>query len=202
MIAELSEHITQKLVEYQAIQSEERELYRYGIQQVFNIICNLITIVVIGLLLNKVWESLIFTTAYIPLRSYAGGYHAKTPKRCYLFSCMMIIAVLLAMKILSLGSFICSCLAVTGSICILIFAPVGTANKPLDDKEKWVYRKKTRWILLFEILFFVLATVSNLTTLSMTLSFSLFVSGGMVVLGIVSNYISAISKNDKSEIKF
>ncbi|MBR6599278.1 MAG: accessory gene regulator B family protein, partial [Oscillospiraceae bacterium] len=34
-----------------------------------------------------------------PLRNFAGGYHARTPERCYVFSVILIFAVLLAMNL-------------------------------------------------------------------------------------------------------
>ena len=39
----------------------------------------------------KVFESIAFLVFYIPLRSYAGGYHASTPWRCYFISIVFII---------------------------------------------------------------------------------------------------------------
>lgn len=92
MFSEISEMMTQSLIDNKKIQSDNRELYRYGIQQGLTMIMNLATTLLIGLLCGMLWQSIVFYMAYIPLRSYAGGYHAKTPIRCYLFSIAMMFA--------------------------------------------------------------------------------------------------------------
>ena len=62
--------------------------------------------IIIGLLFNMICESIIFMVSYSILRIYAGGYHASTPIRCYLFSIVMIVAVLLLMKSIPWNGFI------------------------------------------------------------------------------------------------
>lgn len=50
------------------------------------VLINLISTIVIGVIAGNVFESIAFLVFYIPLRSYAGGYHASTPRRCYFIS--------------------------------------------------------------------------------------------------------------------
>lgn len=50
------------------------------------VLLNLISTIVIGVIASNVFESIAFFVFYIPLRSYAGGYHASTPRRCYFIS--------------------------------------------------------------------------------------------------------------------
>ena len=40
-----------------------------------------------------------FILAYIPIRSYAGGYHASTQLRCYILSNAVVVAVLIAIRL-------------------------------------------------------------------------------------------------------
>ena len=49
---------------------------------------------------RPVWERILFMIVYTLLRSYGGGYHAKSEFRCYLFSIVLILAVLLGIKII------------------------------------------------------------------------------------------------------
>lgn len=58
MFAKFSECITQSLIDNQIIESEERELYRYGIQQGLTIVLNLVTTLLIGLLCDMIWQSI------------------------------------------------------------------------------------------------------------------------------------------------
>ena len=59
------------------------------------VLLNLISTIVIGVIAGKVFESIAFLVFYIPLRSYVGGYHASTPRRCYFISIVIIMAMLL-----------------------------------------------------------------------------------------------------------
>lgn len=75
--------ITQRLCEKGIISESDFDLYEYGFNMRITVLLNLISTIVIGVIAGKVFESIAFLVFYIPLRSYAGGYHASTPRRCY-----------------------------------------------------------------------------------------------------------------------
>ncbi|MBQ8010486.1 MAG: accessory gene regulator B family protein, partial [Oscillospiraceae bacterium] len=103
MFYKLSERIVDGFEKQRVILSEDKEIYRYGVQQGLNLAFNFLTTLVIGAVCGMFWESVLFMAAYMPLRSFAGGYHAKTHLRCYLYSIVMITAVLLVIRFLPLG---------------------------------------------------------------------------------------------------
>jgi accessory gene regulator B len=136
-----------KMEVHNVIQGKDRELYTYGINQGFIILLNLVTSMVIGFVMGMFLETVLFLTIYIPLRKYAGGYHAETAFSCYLLSNLMIATNLILIKVLwtyAIGVFVVS----IASILILFLAPIQAKNKPLDAVEKRVYRFRTRIILL------------------------------------------------------
>ena len=94
MFAKLSDTIARSFVARGTISEERFSICRYGIKQLFSVCLNLLTTLCIGMVFGLVWESVLFTVAYIPLRSFAGGFHAKTPVRCYWYSAAMIVIVL------------------------------------------------------------------------------------------------------------
>lgn len=98
MFYRISNRIADRFTEKKVIPPEEKELYRFGVQQGLSIALNVVTTFVIGLVFRMVLESFLFLAVYIPLRSFAGGIHAKTANRCYVYSSFMIIAVLLVIK--------------------------------------------------------------------------------------------------------
>lgn len=187
MLAKLSECITQSLIDNQIIESEERELYRYGIQEGLTIVLNLVTTLLIGLLCDMIWQSIVFTVAYIPLRSFAGGYHAKTTIGCYIFSIVLITAVLLTMKLLPISSFVCCIMLLCSGVCIFVLAPVENHNKPLDDVELTVYGQRSRWITVLEIMLALLCGGLGLQDISMCLSVSLVIMSVMLILEAIKN---------------
>lgn len=183
MFEVLSERITGWLLANGAIPKEDKEIYRYGIQQGMITLLNLGTTMIIGMVFGKLLESLLFMAAYIPLRSYAGGYHAKTAVRCYFFSIVMISAVLWVMRYVTYSGLICGCLtAISGSM-IWLLAPVEDRNKPLDDVEKGVYRKRARGIVLAESLLSFLTIFCSWKRLGMCMTLVLCVMVLMLLLG-------------------
>ncbi|MBP3617205.1 MAG: accessory gene regulator B family protein [Lachnospiraceae bacterium] len=183
MFEVLSERITGWLLTNEAISREDKEIYRYGIQQGMIALLNLGTTMVIGMVFGKLLESLLFMAAYIPLRSFAGGYHAKTAVRCYFFSIVMISAVLWVMRYVMCSSLVCVCLtAVSGSM-IWFLVPVEDRNKPLDDVEKVVYRKRARGIVLTESIISLLTMFFSWERLGMCMTLVLCVLALMLLLG-------------------
>lgn len=183
MFEVLSERISEWLLASEAISREDKEIYQYGIQQGMIVLLNLGTTMVIGMVFGRLLESILFMAAYIPLRSYAGGYHAKTAVRCYFFSILMMSAVLWVMRYVTYSGLVCGCLtAVSGSM-IWFLVPVEDRNKPLDDVEKVVYRKRARRIVLAESILSVLAVLCNRRHLGMCMTLGLCVMVLMLMLG-------------------
>ena len=195
MFEKTSEKITNAIAQNGTIKAEDKELYKYGIQQGMMILLNLCTTLIIGAVFEMVWQSILFTVAYIPIRSYAGGYHSKTPQRCYIFSILMIIAVLWGMKYFNNTYFICIALLVFASIIILLLSPVEDKNKPLDKLEKRIYKKRTLIILGIEILIILLFLVIDILSISFCMVIALFSLSIMLVLGRIKIALSNSIEN-------
>lgn len=183
MFKDLSERITEWLFENGAAPKEDKEIYRYGIQQGVISLLNLGTTMVIGMVFGKLLESVLFLVAYIPLRSFAGGYHAKTAVRCYFFSIVMMSAVLWVMRCVPYSGLICGCLTAISGTMIWFLVPVEDRNKPLDDVEKKVYGKRARGILVPECLVSLLATLCGWERIGMCMTLVLYVMALMLLLG-------------------
>lgn len=169
------------------IEEEDRELYSYGLQQGFIIIWNILTTVTIGIIFGQVWESILFMLTYFPLRSSAGGYHARTPLRCYLLSIIMIIAVLISMRLPIWNSVISFMSVIVSSVVILLLAPVEDSNKPLDATESVVFKKRTKavlYVLVGMVLFFQFV---KLPDASYCITLALIALSIMLVLGKFKN---------------
>ena len=185
-----AEALTDQLVQLQIIREEDRELYSYGFRQGIVLVVNLLVIVAIGLLLDVLWQSLVFIAAYTSLRTVAGGYHARTQRRCFIFSALLIVTVLGAMKWIPVSLLACAIIISVSLAAIIVLAPVGDENKPLNETEVRVYRKRSRFIstalALVSALFLVLDNVAvasciAISMLSMTL---------MLILGKLKNILN------------
>ena len=183
MFEVLSERVTDWLLANEAVPKEDKEIYRYGIQQGMIALLNLGTTMMIGMVFGRLFESILFMAAYIPLRSYAGGYHAKTAVRCYFFSIVMISAVLWVMRYVAYVGLICGCLTAISGSAIWFLVPVEDQNKPLDEVEKVVYRKRARGIVLAESTLSLFAILCNGKRLGMCMTLVLCVLALMLLLG-------------------
>ena len=197
MFYKLSERITDEFEKQRVIVSEDKEIYRYGVQQGLNLAFNLLTTLVIGAVCGMFWESILFMAAYMPLRSFAGGYHAKTHLRCYLYSIVMITVVLLIIRFLPVGRIIYSCLMLVGGIVIFLLAPVEDKNKPLDDEEQRVYCIRTRVILVLEGSVLLVSIILQFKPLYSDISLAIFCLGVLVLVGKVKNMILHKNSVDK-----
>jgi len=144
--------IVGNFVEKGIVSKKNKNIYEFGIKQGIVIIINLITILLIGLISGELWNLTIFTISYLPLRSYAGGYHAESELGCYIFSTLMIIAVVFASKFIVLDFHIVVVILGLAVSVLMLFAPLEDHRKPLDEMEVKVYRRKLRGRLLVEIL--------------------------------------------------
>lgn len=86
MFPKLSCKIADRLEYYGIVQKSNKALYEYGLRQMFATILNILTMLLIGFIMGLAVPAMVYTIAYIPLRVYAGGYHASTPQRCWAFS--------------------------------------------------------------------------------------------------------------------
>lgn len=187
MFKKIAERITNTLIQESIIPTADKEIYEFGIRQLFTILLNFLTILIIGLIMGMFWESALFLAAYMFLRRFAGGFHSQTSFWCYMYSNIMVTAVLLAVRYLPYQNFIFSCLLMVGSTFIFWLAPVEDQNKPLDNKEQCIYRKRTRIILSAELCTFILLRFLQFSRFSAIVSSALFCLGIIVLIGKLKN---------------
>ena len=144
MFYKTSVYIADILEQQNKFAPEDKEVYRYGIQQGLNLTLNILTTIIIGVLCGMVYPSLMFLICYMPLRSFCGGYHAKTHLRCYIYSVIMITCILLVAKYTTFNIVLYEILVLISLIIILLLAPVEDENKKLDNVEKCICRSQNR----------------------------------------------------------
>lgn len=153
MISKLSNKIVKCFVKQSNISDDEQELYQYGFFILFSQILYFIIALIIGILCEVILESIIFYIAFQFIRRYAGGYHASTETRCEIFSTLSILACIVVIRLSKLYDFQTALLLITilSAVCIFVFCPLDTPEKPLSDKE-FKYFLKVSWIILFVII--------------------------------------------------
>ena len=142
MFNKAANQIAESIVKHGGANTADKDIHIFGAQQGLVMLLNIITFAVIGLLVGVFWQVAIFTCAYISLRVYTGGYHAPTPLKCYLSSTVMILVVALMMRLVDVPGYITIIVLVICGLTIMLMAPVDTENKPLDEDEKIVYKRR------------------------------------------------------------
>ena len=184
----LANALTDKLVEWGIVNSEDRELYAYGFWQGGIYIFNYASVFFIGLLFGMLWQSLVFIVSYGLIRPVAGGYHARSQRNCYIFSMLLIILVLSILKWFQWSGIVCFLILLLSGVVIFMLAPVEDENKPLDETEVMVYRHRSRVVLsaLSSLTLFFLVTGS--VQISNIIVLSLLASAVMLILGKIKKY--------------
>ena len=95
----ISNKLVSIFIKNDIIDEKDKEIYIYGLSQGIIMIFNIITVIIIGMILNMLFLSILFIATYIPIRVYAGGFHCRTQAKCYIFSVIMQITVLLLCKV-------------------------------------------------------------------------------------------------------
>lgn len=152
---QLIERLIEKQVSAGSIGKEEEEIYRYGYMILFEWGFNLMLAGVIGMLTGGMQTTIIFLISVIPLRSFAGGYHASTPLRCAVISNAALVLVIglsewLAAMHPPLGMFFLCELVLAGYYVCRV--PVDSLQKPLSDRERQVYALYAKAFYAVEVL--------------------------------------------------
>ncbi len=169
---------------------ETLELYEYAIYIVLSAILHIITIVLLSLCFRMLIEGVVFYISFISIRKFAGGYHAKTPTKCYLFSVASSIIILYLIDITSKIEYkYIFLLIIVELVCvglIAIISPLDTNNRPLNIKEKKIFGIVSCMIAIFVCI------------LSISFIFFKFKSIGIAMFfGIVMNVVVLIIKKFK-----
>ena len=192
MFNNISEQLTNKLLENKTICAENKGIYQFGIAQTLIMMLNILTAIGIGIVTQMLGHAIWFIIAFIPLRIFAGGAHAKTPFRCYIYSMIFLAAVLLIMRFVHIRYLIYCILYIISSITILLLAPVEDSNKLLDKLEKSIYKKRTIMLWIIESIITFVCFFLKLRIVTECFTMSIFSIAIIVVLGALKNKINTV----------
>lgn len=132
-----------RLIKHKIIEEDEFEIYRYG----FEVFClstvTVVSILIISTYKGNLLETVCYFLGFIPLRIYAGGYHANTRIQCFSVSVIiyLIFSLILDNVNSTMISYYCMLSMVISWISIVVFAPVIHKNRLVSTKERKYYRK-------------------------------------------------------------
>lgn len=165
------------------ISQDEVKIVEYGLENLGSSLSGLLVTMLIGIYFDFAWGSFLLWLQAFPLRKNAGGFHAETKIRCLLFSTATIVVSMIGLKQMAWTETVYIWITLISAAVIWLLAPVENNNKRLDSTEVRVYRKRTRSILILEILLFVLALKFDWKSLIITTAMTFFIVCAVLLIG-------------------
>ncbi len=171
----LANFLTDYCVANNIVEKDKEEIYLYGFKLIIADVINYTIIILLGIILRTLAESIVFMMCLCILRRYCGGFHAKTFWVCRLSMVTTYLCVMfLSKQLIEAGNmtFIVAPIDIASIIFISLFAPVEHPNKPLSNKQKQKNRIKaiiTSVLLTIVSISFVAVNIKTGVTISITL---------------------------------
>lgn len=159
MLGRIADSIAVLFLKKNIINEDELPVYQYGMQVLIGNIAGMLTVLIVGILISRLVESIIFITIYATLRIYTGGYHARTPLVCNIVS-LGTYLVTVMLEALKVNNSVVWIMYLLSCLIILRFSPIENVNKELDDKDKEIYRNKS---LIISTLLLMLLLAGDIT---------------------------------------
>ena len=174
----VAKRLVDVMIVKEIINPKDKNIYLYGIQEGIILIENLIVTAVLGIFFGHIIETLIFLIAYIPLRSFSGGYHALNQKRCFVYSILLILFIQIYLAWFNTTFFIITfILYFIFLIYLCRYAPLPSQNKPLSSFEKKKYGKKVRLICGIESVLFLLSITVQYVKIANGIMLAIVITG-------------------------
>lgn len=180
--------VTDWLIRNGIVQSNEKEIIEFGIEEGKWMILNIILSVILGILFGVFWQSIVFLITFGLLRIYAGGYHADTRFRCYVFSIAIMAISFFLIKHLDWTNLGYLSTVIFTGILIFVLAPVANEYKPLDSIEINVYKRKTRKIMILYYIILSIAMLLRFQTLVNSMVIMFVAVSVLLILGYIKQF--------------
>lgn len=200
MIKKLSVVLADSWARMGIVKSSDVQIYQYGMELLFSTLVNVFLIIVISIMLGYPWLGVPYLLSFIPLRAFAGGYHAKTHWLCFLVSSgtFWLSAVLILLtKEMENGAF-CFAIGALALINLMLVAPVQANNKPLTAGEARTYRNVS---LRIGTVLFVISVVALAMNFTRFLFIKMLFCGEAAAISMMIAGHYASKKNKNREIR-
>lgn len=158
MIEKLIDKNLSFLQKYIDCDDNATEVYRYALRIIYSYIIDVIALLFLAFISNKVVETILILITFAIMQVYGGGFHAKTQIRCFLISlCGWFIGVFGLQKIVSLHWSIGVAIAVVFTFLVYRFTPILNEKHPVSSD---VYKKSKKIVRVASVIFDITVVVS------------------------------------------
>ncbi len=159
MMERIAKRLTAYIIGKGIVAESEEKIYLYGFQMGLELISNLIVSILIAMKMDMLPQAAIFFIVFIPIRSYAGGFHFEQYLHCFILSVVTYVGVLELSQILTIAGEIHIVADVVLLILVRYLFPVQNVRRMIDEDEKRYFSKKLQQILVAEFVLIVVLLV-------------------------------------------
>lgn len=175
-----------RMKEAKELTDEDKEIYLFGLIQGVIFLLNTFTALCIGMILNMLIEVIIYLVCFIPIRIFAGGYHAKTQFRCYIMSTVTTFVALRLIKFLQISNSIFEIVVLIISIIIIWnLSPIEDDNKPLTKEEYSIYKIKVRKLISIILGVLIFSFIINNQLILSSIQAAIFILSLVIIIGAI-----------------
>lgn len=188
MIEKISIRLSEEWGKTLKVNDEDIACYRYGLELFISTICITAIIVIIAILLQRPLLFLPYLFVYVPMRMYAGGYHAESHLGCIQFSSFSFFVCAIVCRFVKHTGmeYVCLGIIIISGIILKKIVPVEAENKPLCETER---NKAKRFVITFQIILLVLWFLAFSFNVFGECIFMLYYAEFAVVVATVMGYI-------------
>ena len=155
--------LTNFIIQHSDAKREDADIIAFGVKYGLITLAEILGMVVISFLMRELIPGAVILIAFISIRVYAGGYHAKTLPRCVVMSTILFTLIILGYKMLYLPIIVKGLIALFLGVLILIFSPVENDNRRLSKNEEKVF--KNRALLFYSISLIIFMLIKKLSNI-------------------------------------
>ncbi|MBP3327176.1 MAG: accessory gene regulator B family protein [Coprococcus sp.] len=147
--------LTNWLIKQDAISEQDALLYSYAITHIIMAALPIVIVFLLSCISGNLINFLFIIIPFVSIRRYSGGYHAPSAPICLICSCILLIISVTLSNIINVGVMLHGIILIS-IIILTIVSPISSANKPIEEYERNIYKRNLILILLFfGILYFI-----------------------------------------------
>lgn len=187
MFHKISERIIRYALKNNTLDKAKAEEYIYGLEISLSMSASYLSILIIGLLMGMLWQSALFLLLFVSTRRFAGGFHFSSQLMCYLSTCIMCPIVLLIVKYGGNNAVLYSIIMAVSALIMLILSPIPAIEKPLDTKEKAVYGKISRMIIIVIAVIYAVLCGFKQIYIAKIIAVTMLIVAILAILGLIKH---------------
>lgn len=184
MISLISKCIALFLYKKEIIDDKKLPVCEYGFELMLSIFIGFLLIIISGILLNELLASLIFYIIFICVRTFTGGFHAKTHFYCKLTMVLCCLFVIMGTKLLNDKSFFILfnlLFLMVYIVSVFLYAPVEHENAPMTNELK-KRNRKISIIMAIILSFLIVMLMFCFSKIAVISSLTLFVIAVLIII--------------------